>query len=216
MDGTGTFRVLNSSVRHHDRCFVSVVRRTLDSTANNLALELDVADAFFPKIVLSALPTHVVELAFDLRIEKHQSGTIAEIDSLDTVCWLRRMNIANDSAGTACSVPVVIEFAPGSRLQNSEDSDALAAEAIVILKNGLRISVPADQIVASGSPGGVMLGLGGMSFEGMQDGKFVFWRVRDLLPEDRLSPDRGDKMTLDPAAISRIQVQGTQVYPRPA
>ncbi len=118
--------------------------------------------------------------------------------------------------------PLEIEFLEGSRIQEEtvEESPLPVFRngppgTFVILPSGERISVPTDQIVLQDESDGVArLGFGGMSFEGMEEEKFVFWRVHDLWPEEKLSPERGLKMTLKPEMIKSIRVQGTQVWPR--
>ena len=52
-----------------------------------------------------------------------------------------------------------------------------------------------------------------MSFGGMDDGRLIFHRVRDLQPEEFLSPERGRKMTLAPHMVASISVDGRQVWP---
>jgi hypothetical protein len=51
-----------------------------------------------------------------------------------------------------------------------------------------------------------------MSFEGIEDGSLVFYRVRDLRPEEELSPQRGRRMTLDPEIVSAVYVDGRKVW----
>jgi hypothetical protein len=46
-----------------------------------------------------------------------------------------------------------------------------------------------------------------MSFDGIDDGRLTFHRVRDL------SPERGRKMTLAPHMVISIYVDGRQVWP---
>ena len=41
----------------------------------------------------------------------------------------------------------------------------------------------------------------------------LFHRVRDLQPEELLSPERGRKMTLVPHMVASIYVDGRQVWP---
>lgn len=78
----------------------------------------------------------------------------------------------------------------------------------------VRISLPTDQIVSTGeSGGGVTVGFGGMRFTGVEDGRLTFARVRDLWPEERLSPDRSWKMTLELPWVASVHEDGAQVWP---
>ena len=52
-----------------------------------------------------------------------------------------------------------------------------------------------------------------MSFEGLEDGYLVFYRVRDLRPEEELSPQRGRRMTLEPQMVSAIYLDGRKAWP---
>jgi len=84
----------------------------------------------------------------------------------------------------------------------------------VIFSGGRKVSLPTDQIVfADDTSGSAHVGFGGMSFEGIQESHLVFYRVRDLRPEEELSPQRGRKMTLEPHMVSSIYVDGRHVWP---
>ena len=75
--------------------------------------------------------------------------------------------------------------------------------------------LPTDQIVFAEDGGGAArVGFGGMSFEGMAGGQLVFVRVRDLQPEELLSPQRGRRMTLEPSMVTSIAVSGRVVWPQ--
>ena len=118
--------------------------------------------------------------------------------------------------------PLVIEFVAGTRLyrepavvpklpivQNGPPG------TFVVFGDGARVALPTDQIVSwEDRSGFAEVALGGMSFEGMENGLFVFHRVRDLLPEAELSPERGRKMTLEPRMVSAIRVDGRRVWPK--
>jgi hypothetical protein len=52
-----------------------------------------------------------------------------------------------------------------------------------------------------------------MHFVGIQDGRLTFQRVRDVRPEEELSPDRSWTMTLEPHWVSAIYEDGQQVWP---
>jgi hypothetical protein len=84
----------------------------------------------------------------------------------------------------------------------------------VLFPNGLRVSLPTDQIVfADDTSGHARVGFGGMQFEGLKEGRLVFVRVRELFPEDQLSPARSHTMRLDPQWVATISVDGRPVWP---
>jgi hypothetical protein len=55
-----------------------------------------------------------------------------------------------------------------------------------------------------------------MQFLGVQDEWLVFERVRELWPDDRLSPDRSHRMLLNPEWVTEVSEGGQRVWPRPA
>ena len=55
-----------------------------------------------------------------------------------------------------------------------------------------------------------------MSFEGLEDGFIVCYRVRELQPEALLSPGRGRRMTLKPEMVAAIYVDDRKVWPHGA
>ena len=84
----------------------------------------------------------------------------------------------------------------------------------IVFSDGRKVPLPTDQIVFDDdTTGGARVGFGGMSFEGIEDGYLVFHRVRDLHPEEELSPERGRRMTLEPQLVSAIYVDGRKVWP---
>jgi hypothetical protein len=84
----------------------------------------------------------------------------------------------------------------------------------VLFPDGLRVSLPTDQIVSCDiHNGAACVGFGGMRFAGLEEGRLIFHRVRELLPEERLSPDRSHVMVLDPAWVSSVVVDGERVFP---
>jgi hypothetical protein len=83
----------------------------------------------------------------------------------------------------------------------------------VVFPNGLRVSLPTDQIVcADETSGSVRVAFGGMQFIGLEAGQLVFIRVRELFPEDQLSPDRSHTMRLDPQWVANISVDGRSLW----
>ena len=85
----------------------------------------------------------------------------------------------------------------------------------MLFPHGLRVSLPTDQIVfAEETNGHVRVGFGGMRFVGLEDGRLKFVRVRELLPEDQLSPARSHTMLLDPQWVASISIEGQLAWPR--
>ena len=75
----------------------------------------------------------------------------------------------------------------------------------VLFPHGLRVSLPTDQIVFADDTGGhARVGFGGMQFVGSEEGQLVFVRIRELFPEDQLSPARSHTMRLDPQWVAAI------------
>src|SRR6267154_4143246 len=111
-------------------------------------------------------------------------------------------------------IPLLIEFiAPTSLLREQHRHSTLPIigngppGTFVLFANGLRVSLPTDQIVLTDEAcGRARVGFGGMRFVGSEDGRLVFVRVRELFPEDQLSPDRSQKMLLDPRWVATIYV----------
>jgi hypothetical protein len=114
---------------------------------------------------------------------------------------------------------LVIRFAAGSSLESELDR----ASELPIYRNGppgtfvrlgnLRISLPTDQIVdAHRRDDTVIVGFGGMRFDGVHEGRLTFARVRDLRPEEQLSPARSWVMTLEPHWVAAVHENGRQVY----
>lgn len=118
--------------------------------------------------------------------------------------------------------PLLIDFAsPTSLLQERDRRSELRIVGngppgtFVLFPDGLRVSLPTDQIVfADDTEGHVRVGFGGMRFVGLDAGRLVFLRVRELLPDDQLSPARSHTMLLDPAWVAAISVDGRTVWRR--
>jgi hypothetical protein len=76
------------------------------------------------------------------------------------------------------------------------------------------VSLPTDQIVFADDAGGhARVGFGGMQFVGSEEGHLVFVRIRELLPEDQLSPARSHTMLLDSQLVATVSVDGRSVWP---
>jgi hypothetical protein len=118
-------------------------------------------------------------------------------------------------------IPLLIHFTTPASLRREQDR--ISALPIVgngppgtfiVFPNGLNVSLPTDQIVfAEDSAGRVRVGFGGMQFVGLQDGRLTFVRIRELFPEDQLSPARSHVMQLEPQWVSAISVNGQPVWP---
>ena len=118
--------------------------------------------------------------------------------------------------------PLLIEFAPGSRLDRQPDFVSPLPilrngppGTAVIFADGTKVNLPTDQIVFSEvADGTAWVGFGGMSAAGLEDGQLAFYRVRDLQPSELLSPERGVRMTLEPRMVTSIAVDGRMVWPK--
>jgi hypothetical protein len=84
----------------------------------------------------------------------------------------------------------------------------------VVFPDGLRVSLPTDQIVSADDRGGqAVVGFGGMGFLGVVEGQLTFVRERELHPETDLSPDRSHLMRLDPGRVGSISELGRPRWP---
>jgi hypothetical protein len=52
-----------------------------------------------------------------------------------------------------------------------------------------------------------------MEFVGLDEGHLAFIRVRELYPEDQLSPDRSHLMRLEPSWVAGVSVDGQPRWP---
>ncbi|HMJ87836.1 MAG TPA: hypothetical protein VK504_31890 [Vicinamibacterales bacterium] len=83
----------------------------------------------------------------------------------------------------------------------------------VLFPTGLRVSLPTDQVVyADDSNGHARVGFGGMHFVGADAEHLVFVRIREVLPEDQLSPARSHTMRLDSQLVATVTVDGRAVW----
>jgi hypothetical protein len=118
-------------------------------------------------------------------------------------------------------VPLLIDFAtPTSLLREQDRTSALPIVGngppgtFVLFPDGLRVSLPTDQIVFADDTGGhARVGFGGMRFDGLEQGRLLFVRIRELVPEDQLSPARSHKMLLETQWVAAISVDGRRVWP---
>ena len=118
-------------------------------------------------------------------------------------------------------LPLLIDFAaPSSIFREPNRISALRIigngppGTFVIFPHGLRVSLPTDQIVfADDTIGHARVGFGGMRFAGVEEGQLVFMRVRELFPEDQLSPARSHTMRLSSQWVTTVSVDGRPVWP---
>ena len=118
-------------------------------------------------------------------------------------------------------IPLLIDFAtPSSIFRERNRISALRIigngppGTFVLFPNGLSVSLPTDQIVFADDTGGhARVGFGGMQFVGSHEGHLMFVRIRELLPEDQLSPARSHTMLLDLQRVATVSVDGRRVWP---
>lgn len=118
------------------------------------------------------------------------------------------------------AIPLLIDFAmPSSIFREENRVSALRIigngppGTFVDFPNGLRISLPTDQIVfADDREGRARVGFGGLEFAGLEDRHLVFVRIRELFPEDELSPDRSHTMRLDVQWVAAVSVDGRAIW----
>ena len=118
------------------------------------------------------------------------------------------------------AISVLVDFAaPSSLLRERDRPSALPIVGngppgtFVIFPNGLRVSLPTDQIVFADDSGGhARVGFGGMRFVGLEGERLAFVRFRELFPEDQLSPARSHTMLLDPLWVAAVAAEGRPVW----
>jgi hypothetical protein len=119
-------------------------------------------------------------------------------------------------------LPLLINFAAPSSIVREHNRVSMLPMirngppgTFIDFPNGLRVSLPTDQIVFADDAGGrARVGFGGMDFVGVEEGQLSFVRVRELRPEDQLSPDRSHTMRLDSRWVDAIWAGGRQVWGR--
>ncbi len=118
-------------------------------------------------------------------------------------------------------IPLLIDFAtPSSIVREHNRISTLRIigngppGTFVVFPNGLRVSLPTDQIVfADDRLGHARVGFGGMQFVGSDEGHLVFVRIRELVPEDQLSPTRSHTMRLESQRVAAVAVDGHPIWP---
>jgi len=119
------------------------------------------------------------------------------------------------------AIPLLIDFAaPSSIFREHNRISPLRIigngppGTFVLFPDGLRVSLPTDQIVFADDAGGhARVGFGGMRLSGVEEGHLVFMRVRELFPEEQLSPARSHTMRLDSRWVTTVSVDGSPVWP---
>jgi hypothetical protein len=113
-------------------------------------------------------------------------------------------------------IPLLIDFAAPSSIFREIDRRSTfriigngPPGTFVLFPHGLRVSLPTDQIVfADDTDGHARVGFGGMQFVDVEAGELVFRRVREILPEDQLSPERSHTMRLDSHWVTMVSANG--------
>ncbi len=116
---------------------------------------------------------------------------------------------------------LLIDFAAPTSLLREEDRPSTLPiigngppGTFVLFPNGIKVSLPTDQIVFADDTGGhAQVAFGGMQFVGLKEGRLVFVRIRELFPEDQLSPARSHTMRLDPQWVVTISLDGRSIWP---
>ena len=118
------------------------------------------------------------------------------------------------------AVPLLVTFVHGSSLLRETDlPQGLPIVGngppgtFVRLPDGLRVSLPTDQIVYTDEVDAcVRVGFGGMRFDGLNRGRLRFTRVREMHPESELSPARSHTMLLEPSWVGAIVVDDREAW----
>jgi hypothetical protein len=117
--------------------------------------------------------------------------------------------------------PLLIEFIQGTRVCQQRDVSGKLPivrngppSTFIVFADGAKVPLPTDQIVFAENCGGrARVGFGGMSMGEMENGHLIFHRIRDLWPDERLSPERARRMTLKPRMVLSVTVEGHAVWP---
>ena len=120
-------------------------------------------------------------------------------------------------------IPLLIDFATPSSILREQEPDLDASDfgngppgTFVVFPDGLRVSLPTDQIVfAEDSGGHARVGFGGMQLVGSEEGDLVFVGFASWC-QDQLSPARSHTMRLDSQRVATVSVDGRLVWPADA
>jgi hypothetical protein len=121
---------------------------------------------------------------------------------------------------SAPRLSLVVEFAaPSTLLRETHRPSRLPIVGngppgtFVVFPDGLRVSLPTDQIISGDDRNGhARVEFGGMQFVGVNRGRLTFARVRELFPEDQLSPARSHTMYLEPGRVSAVFADDRPVW----
>lgn len=132
------------------------------------------------------------------------------------------------TAGKDAPAFCVVEFVRGSRIEKEPPLKRPPfGPRLLIVQNGppgtfvrfadgSRVPLPTDQVVSGeDGAGAARIGFGGMRFDGIEDGLLTFRRVRDLVAEHVLSPERGRRMTLKQEMVAAVFMEGRLAWGRP-
>jgi hypothetical protein len=119
-------------------------------------------------------------------------------------------------------IPLLIDFVTPSSIFREPDRPSTfriigngPPGTFVLFPTGLGVSLPTDQVVFADDAGGhARVGFGGMQFTGLDGEQLVFVRIREVLPEDQLSPARSYMMRLDSQLVATVWVNGLPVWRR--
>ena len=132
-----------------------------------------------------------------------------------------------ETPGKDADVLCMVEFVQGSRIEREPPVERPpSGVSLRIVQNGppgtfvrfvdgRRVPLPTDQIVSSeDNAGAARVGFGGMRFDGIEAGFLTFRRVRDLVAEHQLSPERGRRMTLELEMVAAVFMAGRLAWGR--
>ena len=116
--------------------------------------------------------------------------------------------------------PLLVDFVTPSSLLKEQHRPSMLPivgngppGTFIVFPDGLRVSLPTDQIViADAIRGFARVGFGGMRFVGQEGGGLVFVRERELYPEAQLSPDRSHMMRLEAHWVATIWAGGRLLW----
>ena len=128
-----------------------------------------------------------------------------------------------DLSASRTPVFCIVEFVQGTRVEK----ERAFVHGLPIVQNGppgtfvtfadgRRVPLPTDQIVLAEDNGGAArVGFGGMRFDGIEAGLLTFLRIRDVVAEHELSPERGRRMTLELKMVAAVFMEGRLAWGRP-
>ena len=117
-------------------------------------------------------------------------------------------------------IPLLIDFVTPSSIFREPDRPSTfriigngPPGTFVLFSTGLKVSLPTDQVVFADDTGGhARVGFGGMQFTGPDGEHLVFVRIREVLPEELLSPARSHTMRLDSRLVATVSMDGRPVW----